>query len=204
MDPKKTALVLIGFQNDWFHEDGILRPVIKEQAESTGMLPNTLELINQLQNTGVTIFSSPILFREGYPELVEPMGVLAMIKKVGAFQIGRKGSETIDALAGNQDVIEIRGRRGLNAFSNTVLETELSARGIEDIVLAGVVTSLCLDSTARCALDLDFRVHILQDCISGRTDLEHQLYCDEIFPMFCGMTDSKALVEDLQNVPAQA
>lgn len=204
MDPKKTALVLIGFQNDWFHEDGILRPVIKEQAESTGMLPNTLELINQLQNTGVTIFSSPILFREGYPELVEPMGVLAMIKEVGAFQIGRKGSETIDALTGNQDVIEIRGRRGLNAFSNTVLETELSARGIEDIVLAGVVTSLCLDSTARCALDLGFRVHILQDCISGRTELEHQLYCDEIFPMFCGMTDSKALVDNIYSAPARA
>jgi nicotinamidase-related amidase len=204
MDPKKTALVLIGFQNDWFHEDGILRPVIEEQTASTDMLRNTLELVNQLQNSGVTIFSSPIQFQEGYPELVEPMGVLAKIKEVGAFQVGREGADIIEGLTGNQEIIQIPGRRGLNAFANTMLEDELRARGIEDIVLAGVVISLCVDSTARCALDLDFRVHILQDCISGRTDLEHQLYCDEIFPMFCGMTDSKALVEDLQNVPAQA
>ena len=204
MDPKKTALVLIGYQNDWFHKDGILRPVIEEQTASTDMLRNTLDLVQQLQDTGVTIFSSPILFKEGYPELVEPMGVLAKIKEVGAFQVGRQGAETIEGLAGYQEIIQIPGRRGLNAFSNTVLEHELRARGIEDIVLAGVVISLCVDSTARCALDLDFRVHILQDCISGRTKLEHQLYCDEIFPMFCGMTDSKALVKDLQNVPAQA
>lgn len=205
MDPKKTALVLIGFQNDWFHEDGVLRSVVEEQARATNMVGNSISLIKNLKNTGVSVFSAPIRFQEGYPELVNPIGVLATVRESGAFLADTKGGSSIDEISAFGDqVTELSGRCGMNAFSNTALESELRARGIENIVLAGVVTSLCIDTTARIALDLGFNVHILTDCISGRTAVEHDIYCNDIFPMFCHMTTSQDLSDSFQGALAEA
>jgi nicotinamidase-related amidase len=51
MDPKHTALVLIGYQNDYFAADGILHQVIEESSRVTGNLANTVDLVKQLHST---------------------------------------------------------------------------------------------------------------------------------------------------------
>jgi nicotinamidase-related amidase len=47
-----------------------------------------------------------------------------------------------------------------NAFAGTDLRDRLSATGRKNIVLAGLMTHMCISSTARAALDLGFRVTI--------------------------------------------
>ena len=47
-----------------------------------------------------------------------------------------------------------------NAFAGTELQKLLAASGRTDIVLAGLMTHMCVSSTARAALDLGFRVTI--------------------------------------------
>lgn len=47
-----------------------------------------------------------------------------------------------------------------NAFAGTDLQKRLSATGRNNIVLAGLMTHMCVSSTARAALDLGFRVTI--------------------------------------------
>ena len=89
------------------------------------------------------------------------------------------------------------GKRGLNAFSNTALEHELRARGVTDVVIAGVVTSICVDSTARSAHDKGFTVHVLSDCTAGRTRFEQDFYCREVFPLYATVMTSVELLEEL-------
>ena len=48
MDPKHTALVLIGYQNDYFAADGVLYSVIEESSRVTGTLANTVDLVERL------------------------------------------------------------------------------------------------------------------------------------------------------------
>ncbi len=50
-----------------------------------------------------------------------------------------------------------------SAFYNTDLETVLRCLRIEDIVIAGVMTNLCCESTARDAYYRDYRVFFLAD-----------------------------------------
>jgi nicotinamidase-related amidase len=47
-----------------------------------------------------------------------------------------------------------------NAFAGTDLQARLAASGRKNIVLAGMMTHMCVSSTARAALDLGFRVTI--------------------------------------------
>jgi nicotinamidase-related amidase len=181
---EKTAVVLIGYQNDYFADDGRLVGALEGDWRRT-MLENTNRLLDRLQNTAAMIISTPIQFTPDYQELVEPTGILKTIVDVGAFRKGDPGSQTIEDLRRRDDwILEIPGKRGLNAFSNTELGATLEARGIKDVVLAGVVTSICIDSTGRAAAERGYRVSVLSDCTAGRTDYEQDFYCESIFPLY--------------------
>ena len=196
-DIRRSALVLIGFQNDYFADDGILHAVIEESSKITGVLDNTLRLLSKRGRQFGLVVSTPIIFTPDYSELQDPVGILKTIREVGAFKQGSDGARPIPQLQAYSGFLhEVPGKRGLNAFSNTQLETLLRENDITDIVLAGTVTSICIDSTARAAIDLGFRVTVLRDCTSGRTEFEQNFYCEEVFPLYARVTDSAALVND--------
>ncbi|WP_372748715.1 cysteine hydrolase family protein [Litorivivens sp.] len=194
-DLSKTALLLIGFQNDYFAEDGILHAVVEESSRVTGVLDNTLALLSGRGRDFGLVVSTPIHFTPSYEELTEPVGILKTIREVGAFKAGSRGAETIAEFEPYTSLIrEVPGKRGLNAFSNTELEVLLREHGIEEIILAGTVTSICIDSTGRHAAELGFKVMVLSDCTSGRTVFEQQYYCENVFPLYGEVASLSTLV----------
>jgi nicotinamidase-related amidase len=199
MEAPKTALILIGYQNDYFSPNGILHGVIEESSKVTNVIANTVYLLQFLSSTPALLITTPIFFTSNYEELIEPIGILKTIKEVNAFQIGTPGSETIEALQPFEHrILEVPGKRGFNAFINTNLDEILKQQGITDVVLAGAVTSICIDSTGRSAHEKGYHVTILSDCTSARTIFEQEFYCSNIFPLYAEVMTSKELLECLQ------
>ena len=117
----KSALVLIGFQNDYFDEGGSLYTMIEERDVMPDCLQRTMSLIDAFIAAELPVVSTPIVFSPDYSELDRPIGILAAIKEFGAFRRGTPGGETTPQLKSYGDEItELPGKRGLNAFSNTV------------------------------------------------------------------------------------
>lgn len=194
-DLSDSALLLIGFQNDYFSPDGILHGVVEASSKATGALKNTLALLGSYGEAFGTVVSTPIIFTRDYSELENPVGILKTIKEVGAFRADSPGSRTIDELKPYETLItEVPGKRGLCAFSNTELDAHLEAREIRRLVIAGTVTSLCIDSTARMAVERGYAVTILSDCTSGRTVFEQEFYCEQVFPLYSEVCSSAELV----------
>jgi nicotinamidase-related amidase len=50
-----------------------------------------------------------------------------------------------------------------NSFRETELEGELRARGIDELVVCGMMTSMCVDATVRAAVDLGFDTTVAHD-----------------------------------------
>ncbi|MBO3462496.1 cysteine hydrolase family protein [Aetokthonos hydrillicola Thurmond2011] len=199
MNPQKTALILIGYQNDYFAVDGILHNVVEESSQVTNVLANTVDLIEQLLPTPVLLIATPIIFTPNYEEIVYSVGILKIIKEVGAFQAGTKGAEIVsELLPFKERIIEVSGKRGLNAFSSTQLDLILKQRQITDVVLAGTVTSICIDSTGRAAYESGYRVTILSDCTSARTNFEQNFYCENIFPLYANVISHAQLLNQLK------
>ena len=185
IDPASTALLLIGFQRDYFDPDGILYGVVEEQLRSNDTLANTLRLIDAFKDTEMTMVRTPLVFSEDYGELENPIGILKTIREVEAFKAGTRGAETIDAIAAYGDRIdEVRGKLGFNAFAHTDLESMLRERGVGSVVIAGCVTSICINATALHAFEAGFDVTVLSDCTSSRTSVEQEFFCDTVFPLF--------------------
>jgi nicotinamidase-related amidase len=61
----------------------------------------------------------------------------------------------------------------MNAFFGSELQTMLTARDINTLVLTGVATNFVVESTARYAVDSDYRVILLEDCCTAAEEEAH-------------------------------
>lgn len=203
MDPKSTALILVGFQNDYFAPDGILRGVVEEPDRVDRVLADALHLIRTLAPTPVTMIATPIVLTPDYRALANSVGILDTIKSSGAFKAGTKGAETIpDLLTFGDRITYVSGKVGFNAFSNTQLDQELKNRNIKNVLVGGMVTSLCIDSTGRAAYERGYSVRILSDCSSARTRAEQDFFCENIFPLYGGVLDNAQAIAQLTGAAA--
>lgn len=204
MELDNTALILVGYQNDYFAKDGILRGVVEEPGRVDAVLANTLKLIHGLKQTGLAIISTPIVLSPNYRALASPVGILHAIKNSGAFALGTPGAQTIPELLELGDRIEyVSGKEGFNGFSDTPLDQVLRNRGIRNVMLAGMVTSLCIDSTGRAAYERGYGVTVLSDCTSARTPTEQDFFCNVVFPLYGSVMSSDEVLSQL-NEPATA
>ncbi len=198
MKPQSTAVILVGYQNDYFATNGILRGVVEEPNRVDEVLNNSLNFIRKMAPTGVTIIATPIVLEPEYRALANSVGILDKIKASGAFKAGTSGADTIPELTAFGDrVTYVTGKVGFNAFSNTELDRVMKERGIKDVLVAGMVTSLCIDSTGRAAYERGYSVKILSDCCSARTPSEQDFFCQNIFPLYGEVLDSAKAAEQL-------
>ena len=97
IDPSKTAVVLIEYQNDFTSDGGVLHGAVEEVMDKTNMLANTQQVVDAARQAGVTIMHAPITFAEGYNEIsAHPYGILKGVVDGNAFVKGTWGADIVD------------------------------------------------------------------------------------------------------------
>jgi nicotinamidase-related amidase len=207
IDPKRTAVVLIEFQNDFTSEGGVLHDAVKDVMEQTSMIENARALVETARAAGATIVHAPITFAPGYGELSEhPYGILKGVVDSSAFVKGEWGAEIVDTLSPREGDVVVEGKRGLDTFATTNLDFILRARGITTIALGGFLTNCCVESTMRTGYEKGYEVITLSDCVAATSPEEHENAIRFDYPMFSEVMASDALAEQLSGAaaPAQA
>lgn len=85
---------------------------------------------------------------------------------------GRPESRVAAALAPRPGETVVRKTR-YSAFSNPRLARSLRAAGVTDLVLCGLATNLCVESTARAAFDLGLRTFVAADATVAHDEALH-------------------------------
>lgn len=185
LDPAKTALVLIEYQNDFATEGGTLHEAVKGVMDSSNMLPNTIETVKKARELGATVILAPISFAEGYREITNhPYGILKGVVDTNSFRKGTWGAEIIEDLTPQENDIVVEGKRGLDTFASTNLDFILRSRGIENIALGGFLTNCCVESTMRTGYERGFNVITLTDCVAATSEEEQRVAIEKDYPMF--------------------
>lgn len=104
-------------------------------------------------------------------------------------------SELIPELDPQSDDI-LTTKRTWGAFANTNLEAQLKARGVTQVVLAGVATGTGVESTARQAYEAGFNVTLATDAMTDVRAEAHEYSLKHVFPRL-GETGSTQDVLDL-------
>jgi nicotinamidase-related amidase len=205
IDPSKTAVVLIEYQNDFTSDGGALHGAVEPVMESTGMLENSARMVAAARAAGATIVHAPITFAPGFGELAEhPYGILKGVVDSTAFVKGSWGAAIVDELAPQEGDIVVEGKRGLDTFATTNLDFILRARGITTIALGGFLTNCCVESTMRTGYEKGYQVVTLSDCVAATSPEEHENAIRFDYPMFSAVMSSEALTDELRGAPVAA
>ncbi len=153
--PARTALINVDMQNCFLEGYPISAP--------DGLL--ILERVNRLaaacRKAGVLVIHASIVVRADGSNL----GVLGEFSQPVKDGILNKGSESSALHKGlvidPRDILLDKPRFG--AFHGTDLELILRSRGIDTLIIAGVATNVCCETTAREAAVRDFHVFFLSD-----------------------------------------
>ncbi len=73
-------------------------------------------------------------------------------------------------------------KRQWGAFYGTGLDQQLRRRGVDTIVLGGIATNFGVESTARAAFDMGYKVVFVEDAMTSMEAEAHQFVLQHIFP----------------------
>lgn len=189
----KTAVVLIEPQNDFLTPGGTMYQYIAEQLKERNVISNLQKLLAGARRKKIKIFYVPFqAFKPGFPELKKNgpgtaglRGIEMDMKAdwgVGAWLDGTPGPEIIDALPPQEGDVIVRGKLTLDAFHSTALNYLLRANEIEYVAFTGFHTNWCVESSARSAYDMGYRVIVIPDCTATDTQREQDYAEQVIFP----------------------
>lgn len=181
--PKVAALVIIDMQRDFCDPDGYMGRRGGDVSAARVLVPKIAALRASARAAGMLV----IYTREGHhPDLGDlPSSKRAKTRLSGAeigsvgalgrlLVRGQPGWDIVPELAPSpgEPVID---KVGTGAFYATELEHRLRARGIEQVVLVGVTTGVCVSTTAREASDRGFHVLVLSDCCAEPDTRTHEI-----------------------------
>lgn len=135
--------------------------------DALGILPNILTLIESFRKRG-----RPVVFTRHAHKKGEPTGQMGRWWNNKLPWEGDPQAELIGELKPQKDELVITKTR-YSAFEKTELEKYLRERGIDTVIICGVMTHLCVETTARHAFMLDFQPVIIKDACATESR-EHQ------------------------------
>lgn len=154
-DPARTALVNVDLQR-CFVEDS---PLAAEHGRE--LVARVNRLAAGCRAAGMTIIHTRGWMRADGSNL----GVMAEMVPpfiVALYTEGAESASLHHALeVADGDIVLDKPRYG--AFHGTDLELILRARGVDTIIVSGIATNICCETTAREAAQRDFRVIFLSD-----------------------------------------
>lgn len=185
MDPKNTAIVLVDDDNDFLSEGGKLHGAIKEVLQDNQVVDNINDLISKARTKGVKIVHVPIAFSADYHEMgEEPYGVFKVVKDTGAFQRDTWGARVADVLDVRDTDIVVDNKSTTCAFATTDLDKILGEHSITNVILGGLLTNICIETTMRTAYDKGYKVYTLTDCSATVNNEQQEASVKNNWPMF--------------------
>jgi nicotinamidase-related amidase len=140
------AFVLVDIQKDYFPGGKMELPDIGRASENAG------RLLRQCREKSILIFHiQNISTRPG----------------AAAFLPGTAGAEihpSVAPLPGENVIV----KHYANSFRDTDLYERLKSGGIQELIICGAMSNMCIDATTRAAFDLGFTCTVVEDACAAR------------------------------------
>lgn len=143
------ALVIVDIQNDYF--PGGAYPLVGPEAAASA----ARKVLEDYRDRGEAVVHVQHVWDEADASFMRP---------------DTAGVEIHESVAPHEGEPVVR-KAHPNAFLDTTLEQQLRARGVDHLVVCGMMTSMCVDATVRAAVDLGFQATVVHDACAA-PDLE--------------------------------
>lgn len=186
-----TAVLVIDMQNGFIHEEGSLPTQGVALPNLPAVIAANADLLARARELGLPVIYTRHVFRPDFVE-VPPKMLATLPMDPPPLVRGSWDADIHDALAPEAgDKIIDKSR--FDAFLYTDLETVLRGLGVTRLIVTGVVTSICVESTVRSGQQRDFEMLVASDCVSAPEEF-HQPALDIMANTFAEVAPWRALV----------
>jgi nicotinamidase-related amidase len=175
MDNERYALLVVDMQNGFCHPDGSFQGLGWGLEGAMDAVANAAIAVGQARAAGVPVVFTRHVYRPGRPDEGPALaGKGSELAAASGLAAGTWDAEVCAELGcGPEDLVVDKVR--FDAFQWTSLEPLLRGLGVTALMICGVVTNICVETTARSAFMRDFPVTLLADCCAAKTRRLHEL-----------------------------
>lgn len=170
-DPTKTALVMIDFQRDFVYPGGFGESLGNDTSYLLKALPPAERVLKACRAAGIFVIHT----REGHRADLSDLPVAKYERGKPSLHIGDPGPMGRLLVRGEygHDIVEevypvdgepVVDKPGKGAFYATDMDAILKTRGIRYLIVCGVTTEVCVQTSVREANDRGYDALVLADC----------------------------------------
>ncbi len=202
--PGTAAIVVVDVQNDFCHPGGVSARKGHDVGAAVEMVPRLQALLTHARQVGMAV----VFIQTTHDELVDSAcwntrgGDIDPAPYEPNCYTGTWGAEFYGVQPADGEPVVIKHR--YSAFAGTDLDVVLRTAGIESLLLTGVATNVCVESTLRDGLFLDYHVSLVEDCCAAYEPDLHEGTVKNVRGMFGAVVTSADLVALWQGEDSQA
>ena len=201
--PATTAVIVVDVQNDFCHPDGLSARKGHDVAAAIDMVPRLERFLAEARRAGslVVFIQTTHDLTVDSPVWNTRMGDLDTPAYEPNCATGTWGAEFYVVSPSEGEVVVNKHR--YSAFAGTDLDMVLRTAGIATILLTGVATNVCVESTLRDGLFLDYNVALVPDCCAAYAPELHEGTIRNVRGTFGAVLDSGDLLGMWRSVAAE-
>ncbi len=205
VDPKHAAIIVVDIQNDFCHDDGALGKRGLDMGDIQQMARNVKGLIQQAHR-----FNVPVIYIQTKQNTWTNSETWIArrrdisIEQLPICQEGTWGAEFYVVEPEARDCVVVKHR--YSAFIETDLDLILRSQGIRTLIMTGVATNACVDSTLRDGYMKEYYIVALDDGCASTSPSAHQATLSNVEELFGDVARIKDVVAcwETAAVPAGA
>ena len=193
--PAHTALLVIDMQNDFCASGGLVSRDGRDLSQAQQMARRLPGLITAARSSGALVVFVRCLYTSEHNRYLSDVWLeqAARERKGGYTRIpvcrdgAWEGDWYEDIRPASGDLVVTKHR--YDAFQGTDLDLVLRSHGVRTVLLTGVVTNVCVETTARAAFVRDYYVAVVSDGCAAYVREDHEQTLSNIRRFF-GVTPS--------------
>ncbi|MFA7279458.1 MAG: isochorismatase family cysteine hydrolase [Sterolibacterium sp.] len=200
--PHETALLVVDMQNGFCDPKGSMALAEINYHQQNQIIPTVKELVEVCHDVGIQVLWS---LQQHYPNDVTRAKhrIPTHLQKLGV-KVCTKGTwdaELVDqlkvVLKPEDDIFE---KHRSSCFYDTTLATKLRVRGITTLIVCGVATNYCVESTIRDAYARDFDIIVIEDAVASMWDDLHRATLKNVELMYGVVMSLSSLKDTLATI----
>lgn len=196
-----TAVLAVDLQVVYSASDGGLARSGVDVTPNSAAVQRCRDVLHSARAAGIPVVLTRKITDEAYATGVSFGRLGDSLIRRGGLSLSGADAQLVPGIHHQGDIVV--DKLGYSAFSGTRLDSTLRALGVDSLIVMGLTTAICVESTVRAAADHRYRVRVVRDAVAEHDERRHLAALEAMAYAFATLTTATAVVDGWSAMPEE-